>query len=42
LSVGLGGVVAAAEHVIVNEEKIEALKRKVREVLGRVEERWMR
>ena len=42
LSVGLGDVVAVAEHVIVNEEKIEALKRKVREVLRRVEERWMR
>jgi dephospho-CoA kinase len=42
LSVGFGDVVAAAEHVIVNEEKIEVLKRKVREVLRRVEEIWMR
>jgi dephospho-CoA kinase len=42
LSVGLGDVAAVAEHVIVNEEKIEALKRKAREALKRVEERWMR
>lgn len=41
LSVGLGDIIAMAQHVIVNEEKIEALKRKVREVLRRVEERWM-
>jgi dephospho-CoA kinase len=42
LCVGLGNVIAMAEYVIVNEEKIEDMKRKAREVLGRVEERWMR
>lgn len=42
LSVGLGDVIAMAEHIIVNEGEMEALKRKVREVLGRVEEKWMK
>jgi len=40
LSVGLGNVIAMAEHVIVNEEGIEVVKRRVKEVLARVEEKW--
>jgi dephospho-CoA kinase len=42
LCVGLGNVIAMAEHIIVNEEEMEVLKGKVREVLSRVEERWVR
>ena len=41
LSVGLGDATAMAEWVIVNEGELEALKEKVREILRRVEEKWM-
>ena len=37
LSVGLGNVIAMAEYIIVNEEELEALKEKIREILRRVE-----
>jgi dephospho-CoA kinase len=40
LSVGLGEAIAMAEYVIVNEEKLEVVKEKTKEVLGKVEERW--
>lgn len=42
LSVGLGDAIAMAEWVIVNEGELEALKEKVREILRRVEEKWMK
>jgi dephospho-CoA kinase len=42
LSVGLGDAIAIAEYMIVNEEMLEAVKEKVEEVLGRIEEKWMR
>jgi dephospho-CoA kinase len=42
LSVGLGNAIAMAEYTIVNEGELEALKEKVREILRRVEEKWMR
>lgn len=42
LSVGLGEAIALAEHIIVNEETLEVVKRKVRGVLRRVEEKWMK
>ena len=42
LSVGLGDTIALAEHIIVNEEKLEVVKGNVREVLRRVEEKWMK
>ena len=42
LSVGLGDPIALAEHIIVNEETLEVVKGKVREVLRRVEEIWMK
>jgi len=42
LSVGLGNAIAMADHMIVNEGEMEAVKRKVREVLRRVEEKWMK
>ena len=41
MSVGLGDAIAMAEWVIVNEGELEALKEKVREILRRVEEKWM-
>ena len=41
LSVGLGNAIAMAEHIIVNEGEMEALKEKVREILRRIEEKWM-
>jgi dephospho-CoA kinase len=42
LNVGLGNAISMAEYVIVNEGELEALKEKVREILKRVEEKWMR
>jgi len=40
LSVGLGEAIATAEYLIVNEEKLEVVKEKVKEVLGKVEKKW--
>ena len=42
LSVGLGNAIAMAECVVVNEEPAGAVKRKVRETLGKVERKWTR
>lgn len=42
LSVGLGGAVAMAEYMIVNENGREAAKSRVRQVLRMVEEEWMK
>lgn len=42
LSVGLGGVMAVAEYIIVNEEELEVVKEKIRKILRRVEAKWMR
>jgi len=42
LSVGLGNAIAMAEHIIINEEKLEIVKEKIKEVLDRVEAKWMR
>jgi dephospho-CoA kinase len=42
LGVGLGEAIAMAEHIIINEERAEVVKRKVRETLGKVEEKWMK
>jgi len=41
LSVGLEQAIAAAEHTIINEEELSAVKRKIREVLRKVEQKWM-
>jgi len=41
LSVGLGDAIAMAEWVIVNEVELEVLKQEVREILRRVEKKWM-
>jgi len=40
LSVGLGEAIATAEHLIVNEEKLEVVKEKIREVLRKIERKW--
>jgi dephospho-CoA kinase len=42
LGVGLGEAIAMAEYIIVNEERVEVVKRKVRETLGKVEKKWMK
>ena len=42
LRVGLGSAIAMAEYILVNEGRLEAVKAKIREVLRRVEERWMK
>jgi len=42
LSVGLGEAIAMAEHLIVNEEKFEVMKEKIKEVLRKVEQKWMK
>lgn len=41
LSVGLGGAIAMAEYMIVNEDGLEALKKRTERVLERIEEKWM-
>ena len=42
LSVGLGNAIAMAEYLIVNEEEREVVKEKIRKVLRKVEEKWMK
>ena len=42
LRVGLGNALAMAEYTIVNEGGLEVVKDKIREVLRKVEERWMK
>jgi dephospho-CoA kinase len=42
LSVGLGDAIAMAEWVIVNEGEMDAVKEKVKEILRRIEEKWMK
>lgn len=42
LSVGLGNAIAMAEHIIINEETLEIVKEKIKEVLGKVEQKWMK
>jgi dephospho-CoA kinase len=42
LGVGLGEAIAMADYVVVSEERVEVVKRKVRETLGKVEEKWMK
>jgi hypothetical protein len=40
LSVGLGNAISMAEHIIINEETLDAAKTKTKEVLRKVEEKW--
>jgi len=42
LSVGLGEAIAMAEYLIANEEEREVVKEKIRKVLRKVEEKWMK
>ena len=42
LSVGLGNAIAMAEHIIVNEEKLEIVKETIKQVLEKVEQKWMK
>lgn len=42
LSVGLGNVIAMAEQMIVNDKSVEDTKAKVKEALGRIEEKWLK
>jgi len=42
LSVGLGNAIALAEYMIVNEEGLDAIKRRAAEVLRGIEAKWMR
>lgn len=42
LSVGLGNAIALAEYMVVNEESLNAAKRKAAEILRRIEAKWMR
>jgi dephospho-CoA kinase len=42
LKVGLGNAIAMAEYIIINEETLESVKEKVKEVLGKVEQKWMK
>jgi len=42
LTVGLGNAIAMAEYIIVNEGSLEVVKDKIREVMRKVEERWMK
>jgi dephospho-CoA kinase len=40
LSVGLGNVIAMAEYMIVNDDGIEQVKAKVKDILERIEGKW--
>ncbi|MEM2995871.1 MAG: AAA family ATPase [Candidatus Bathyarchaeia archaeon] len=40
LSVGLGEAIAMAEHLIVNEKSLKAVKREIRKVLVKAEAKW--
>lgn len=40
LSVGLGNAIAMAEHMIINEEDLQTTRRRIREALKKVEEKW--
>jgi len=42
LSVGLGNAIAMAEYVVVDEEPVGVVKRRVRETLVKVERKWTR
>lgn len=42
LKVGLGSAIAMARYMIVNEDRLESVKKKIRETLERIDERWMR
>lgn len=42
LGVGLGNAIALAEYMIVNEEGLDAAKRKATEILRRIEAKWMK
>ncbi|MDH5793121.1 MAG: AAA family ATPase, partial [Candidatus Bathyarchaeota archaeon] len=41
-NVGLEQAIAAAEHTIINEEELSAVKKKIKEVLRKVEQKWMK
>jgi len=40
-NVGLEQAIAMAEHTIINEEELSAVKKKINEVLRKVEQKWM-
>ena len=42
LKVGLGSAIAMARYMIVNEDRLESVKKKIRETLERIGARWMR
>ncbi|MEM3699514.1 MAG: AAA family ATPase [Candidatus Bathyarchaeia archaeon] len=42
LSVGLGEAIAMAEYLIVNEENLDVVKEKAKDVLRKVEKKWMK
>jgi dephospho-CoA kinase len=42
LSVGLGNAIAMAEQVINNEDTLEIVKERIKEVIGKVEQKWMK
>jgi dephospho-CoA kinase len=42
LGVGLGNAIALAEYTVLNESSREAAKKRIREILGKVEEKWMK
>ncbi len=42
LNVGLGNVIAMAEQMIVNDNSLENVKAKVKELLEKVEEKWLK
>jgi len=42
LSVGLAEAIATAEHAVMNEEDLGVVKEKIREVLRKIEEKWMK
>jgi dephospho-CoA kinase len=42
LSVGLGNAIAMAEYIIINDERLEIVKERVREILRKAERKWVK
>ncbi len=42
LNVGLGNAIAMADYMLINEERLDAAKRKAAEILRKVEQKWMK
>ena len=42
LSVGLGNAIALAEYLVINDDNIDTLKSRVKEILEKAEQKWIK